>query len=372
MRLDRKTSVLLLAGALAVAPAGAADKAKAAAQAKAAAAPAGALATVDGEPLTDEDLAKAGGARYQTFKSQEYAAKRDFMEGAIGQKLLENEAKRRNVTVDELKKQEIESKVEPVTDVQAKEFYDMNKARFGQLTEPEALDQIHKGLAQQRLQRKLSEYVGALRAKASVKVLLDPYRIDVAADDDPAKGPATAPVTLVEFSDFQCPYCARVGPALKRVEEVYGDQVRIVFKDFPLLQIHNNAAKAAEAGSCANEQGKFWALHDKMFENQSKLSVAEIKQHAKEAGLDANAFDQCLDSGKQTAEWTKDLADGEKYGVTGTPAFFVNGRLLGGAASFEKLAEVIDDELSRRGLPVPDKASVKPSAAPAPPASATK
>ena len=362
---------LLLAAATLAAPAAAVDKAKAAKQA--APAPAGAVATVDGEAVTDEAMARAGGSRYQTFKSQEYAAKREFMESAIGQKLLENEAKRRGLTVEELKKQEVESKVEPVTDVQAKEFYDMNKARFGTLTEPQALDQIHTGLSQQRLQRKLGEYVGELRAKAAVKVLLDPYRIDVAAGDDPSKGgPASAPVTLVEFSDFQCPYCARVGPALTRVEEVYGDQVRIVFKDFPLLQIHNNAAKAAEAGSCANEQGKFWALHDKMFENQSKLSVAEIKQHAKEAGLDANAFDQCLDSGKQTAEWTKDLADGEKYGVTGTPAFFVNGRLLGGAASFEKLAEVIDDELSRRGLPVPDKASVKPSAAPAPPASATK
>ena len=367
MRFDRMTSLLVVA-ALAAAPALAADKAKAEAKTKTApAASSAALATVDGEPLTDADLARAGGARYQTFKSQEYTAKREFMESAIGQKLIENEAKRRGITPEELRKQEVEAKVEAVTEVQAKEFYDMNKARFGQLTEPEALDQIQKGLSQQRLQRKLTEYVGTLRAKAAVKVLLDPYRIDVVADDDPAKGPATAPVTLVEFSDFQCPYCAKVGPALKRVEEVYGDKVRIVFKDFPLLQIHNNAAKAAEAGTCAAEQGKFWALHDKMFENQAKLSVDDLKQHAKDAGLDAKTFDQCLDSGKQTAEWTKDLADGEKYGVTGTPAFFVNGRLLGGAASFEKLAEVIDDELARKGLPVPDR-----SAPAAPPASATR
>lgn len=362
MRLDRMTGLLLVAGALVVLPASAADKAKAKA---ATPPPTGAVATVDGDAVTDEDMAKAGGARYQTFKSQEYAAKREFMESAIGQKLLENEAKRRGLSVEELKKQEVESKVEPVSDVQAKEFYDMNKARFGQLSEPEALDQIHQGLGQQRLQRKLSEYVGALRAKANVKVLLDPYRIDVAAGDDPAKGPATAPVTLVEFSDFQCPYCARVGPTLKRVEEVYGEKVRIVFKDFPLLQIHKDAAKAAEAGTCAAEQGKFWPLHDKMFENQAKLSVADLKQFAKDAGLDSNAFDQCLDSGKQSAEWNEDLKDGERYGVTGTPAFFVNGRLLGGAASFEKLAEVIDDELTRKGLDVPAK-SPPPAPAPSP------
>jgi protein-disulfide isomerase len=356
--------LLLVAGALVTAPAAAVDKAKAAG--KPAVAPAGAVATVDGEAVTDEDMAKAGGARYQTFKSQEYAAKRDFMESAIGQKLLENEAKRRGVTVDELKKVEVEAKVEPVSDVQAKEFYDMNKGRFGQLTEPEALDQIHQGLGQQRLQRKLSEYVGELRAKANVKVLLDPYRIEVVAGDDPARGPATAPITVVEFSDFQCPYCARVGPALKRVEDTYGDKVRIVYKDFPLLQIHPNAAKAAEAGSCAADQGKFWALHDKLFENQNKLAVPDLKQHAKDAGLDTAAFDQCLDSGTKTAEWNEDLKDGERYGVTGTPAFFVNGRLLGGAASFEKFAEVIDEELTRRGLEIPKKVPPPPAPAPTP------
>jgi len=367
MRLDRMTGLLLAAGALLASPAAAVDKAKAQTPP-----PANAVATVDGEAVTDEDMAKAGGARYQTFRSQEYAAKREFAEAAIGQKLLENEAKRRGLSVEDLRKQEVEAKVEAVTDVQAKEFYDMNKARFGTLTEAEALDQIHTGLSQQRLQRKLSEYVGELRAKANVKVMLDPYRIDVAAGDDPAKGgPTTAPVTVVEFSDFQCPYCARVGPTLKRVEDTYGDKVRIVYKDFPLQQIHNNAAKAAEAGSCAADQGKFWVLHDKMFENQAKLSVPDLKQLAKDSGLDSAAFDQCLDSGKKAAEWNEDLKDGERYGVNGTPAFFVNGRLLGGAASFEKLAEVIDDELTRKGLPVPAKApppTPAPSPTPAPPA----
>jgi protein-disulfide isomerase len=362
------TGLLLAAGALLASPAAAADKAKAPTPPSA-----NAVATVDGEAVTDEDMAKAGGARYQTFKSQEYAARRDFMESAIGQKLLENEAKRRGVSVDELKKQEIEAKVEAVTDAQAKDFYEPNKARFGNATEAEALDQIRAGLGQQRLQRRLSEYVGELRAKANVKVLLEPYRVEVAAGDDPAKGPATAPVTLVEFSDFQCPYCARVGPTLKRVEETYGEKVRIVYRDFPLLQIHNNAAKAAEAGSCAADQGKFWPLHDKMFENQAKLSVPDLKQLAKDAGLDAAAFDQCLDSGKKSAEWNEDLKDGERYGVTGTPAFFVNGRLLGGAASFEKLAEVIDDELTRKGLPVPAKAPPPaPAATPTPAPPATK
>jgi protein-disulfide isomerase len=272
--------------------------------------------------------------------------------------------------VEELRKQEVESKVAPVTDEEAKDFYEKNKARAGQLSEAEAMDQIRQYLGAQRLQEKLREYVGTLRAKSAVKVLIDPYRVAVTAGDDPARGPATAPVTLVEFSDFQCPYCARVGPALKRVEDTYGDKVRIVYKDFPLLQIHNNAAKAAEAGGCAADQGKFWELHDKMFANQNKLDVTSLKQLAKDTGLDAAAFDACLDSGKHAAEWNEDLRDGEKYGVTGTPAFFVNGRLLGGAASFDRFAEMIDDELSRRGLPIPVKAPPPPPPAPPPPVAA--
>jgi protein-disulfide isomerase len=370
MRLDLMTGVLLAAGALVASPSSAADKAKAAPMP---AASQGAVATVDGEAVTDEDMARAGGARYQTFKTQEYAARREFTEAAIGMKLLENEAKRRGATVDDLKKQEVEAKVEAVTDAQAKDFYELNKARFGTLSEADALGQIRTGLGQQRMQRRLSEFVGELRAKANVKVLLDPYRIDVAVGDDPAKGPATAPVTVVEFSDFQCPYCAKVGPTLKRVEETYGDKVRIVYRDFPLQQIHGNAAKAAEAGSCANDQGKFWPLHDKMFENQGKLAVADLKQMAKDAGLDAAAFDQCLDSGQKAAEWAEDLKDGERYGVNGTPAFFVNGRLLGGAGTFEKFAEIIDDELTRKGLPVPPKpAAPAPAASPTPAPPATK
>jgi protein-disulfide isomerase len=138
-----------------------------------------------------------------------------------------------------------------------------------------------------------------------------------------------------------------VNPTLKQVEEKYGDKLRLVYRDFPLVQIHNNAAKAAEAGECAHEQGKFWEMHDKLFADQSKLQVEALKHAATEIGLDAEKFNQCLDSAKYAAEVQQDADEGARYGVTGTPAFFINGRLLSGAQPLEAFTQVIDEELAR-------------------------
>jgi protein-disulfide isomerase len=122
--------------------------------------------------------------------------------------------------------------------------------------------------------------------------------------------------------------------------------VRVVFRDFP-LSIHAQAPKAAEAATCADEQGKFWEMHDRLFGNQQALQVADLKKHAAELALDTSRFDQCLDSGKYAAEWKKDVDDGTRLGVTGTPAFFVNGRFLSGAQPYEAFVRVIDEELQR-------------------------
>jgi protein-disulfide isomerase len=163
---------------------------------------------------------------------------------------------------------------------------------------------------------------------------------NVSADDDPFWGPADAPVTIIEFSDFQCPYCARfVTETLPQIKQTYEGKVRFVFRDYPLSQLHENAEKAAEAADCANEQGKFWEYHDKLFSNQSALDVASLKSYASQLGLDTGVFDQCLDSGKFAQEIQKDIQDGDSYGVQGTPAFFVNGRLVEGALPFADYAD---------------------------------
>ena len=176
---------------------------------------------------------------------------------------------------------------------------------------------------------------------------LEPIRVAVEADGFPSKGPADAPITIVEWADFQCPFCQRILPSLERILETYGDQVRFVYRQYPIAQIHPEAEKAAEASLCAHAQGQFWDMHDAMFQDQEALAVPDLKATARRLGLDGPAFDQCLDSGQFADETAADLAAGRRAGVTGTPAMFINGRLLGGMQSFGSIAEVIEDELSR-------------------------
>jgi protein-disulfide isomerase len=161
------------------------------------------------------------------------------------------------------------------------------------------------------------------------------------------RGAANAPVTIVEFSDFQCPYCARVQPTLAQVRDTYKDKVKIIYKDFP-LSIHQNAQKAAEAARCgfAQDQEKYWAYHDKLFENATSLTVENLKQYAVDLKFDAATFNTCLDSGKYAAAVNQDMAEGVKVGVSGTPAFLVNGRFLSGAQPFTAFQEAIEEALA--------------------------
>jgi protein-disulfide isomerase len=338
-----KLGPLALVASLVVAP-----SAPAAEKPAARAAASQAVAIVGGEPITAAEFEELAGPRLFAVRTQEYNQKRGLLEEAIDTRLLEKEGKARGISADEFLRTEVDAKVPAVTEAEQKEYYEKNKARFGNTPEADALKQIEGGLRQQRVRERRAAFTKELRDKAGVRILLDPPRVAItSAGDDPVKGPAAAPITIIEFSDFQCPYCSRVNPTLKQVEERYGDKIRVVFRDFPLLQIHKDAAKAAEAGQCAHDQGKFWEMHDKLFSDQAKLQVEALKQSATEIGLDAAAFNECLDSGKHTAEWQKDMDEGARHGVTGTPAFFINGRLLSGAQPLEAFTTVIDEELAR-------------------------
>ena len=165
--------------------------------------------------------------------------------------------------------------------------------------------------------------------------------------DDPSIGSASAPVTLIEFSDFQCPFCQRVAPTLKQVKEKYGDKLRVVWKDFPLTQIHPQAFKAGEAGHCAADQGKFWEYHDRLFANQQALQPTDLKKYATDLGLDANAFNTCLDSSRYGERVRDGVAEGSRLGVNSTPTIYINGRVLSGAQPFETFVTMIDEELSK-------------------------
>jgi len=176
-----------------------------------------------------------------------------------------------------------------------------------------------------------------------------PSRTLPGADDDPSIGSPDAPVTIIEFSDFQCPFCARFSlDTLPQLKENYisKGKVRMVFRDFP-LGFHAQALPAAEAAECADEQGKFWEMHDKIFQNQGSLGTSSYKQWAKDLGLDSAKFDACLDSGKYANEVNKDLQDGQSAGVSGTPTFFINGKEVVGAQPFSVFQQVIDAELKK-------------------------
>jgi protein-disulfide isomerase len=176
-----------------------------------------------------------------------------------------------------------------------------------------------------------------------------PQRIDgVSADDDPFIGPEDAPVTIVEFSDFQCPYCKRwVDQTYQALLDQYGDQIRIVYRDFPLTSIHPDAQKAAEAAECADEQGRFWEMHDIIFANQViGIGVDALTGYAGQIdGLDAEQLAECVDSGKYADEIAADLNDGTSYGVSGTPTFFINGYRLVGAQPLASFTALIEQEL---------------------------
>jgi protein-disulfide isomerase len=203
---------------------------------------------------------------------------------------------------------------------------------------------------QQKSREQLTAFVDQLKQKHGVQITLAPPnlpRVEVAARG-PSRGPDNAAVTIVEFSDFQCPYCGRVTPTVEKLMKDYDGKVRLVFRHFP-LSFHPNAAKAAEAGACAADQGKFWQMHDKMFSNQQKLTVDDLKSFAKDIGLDQGKFDKCLDSGEKAQLVSADEKDGEQAGVTGTPAFFINGIFINGAVPYEQFKETVDRELKRKG-----------------------
>jgi protein-disulfide isomerase len=186
----------------------------------------------------------------------------------------------------------------------------------------------------------------------------DPGRVyTVSTEGAYAKGPDSAPLTIVEFSDFQCPFCGRVEPTLKRIEDTYKGRVRIVWKHLPLASIHDNAVGAALAAEAAGRQGKFWEFHDRLFADQEKLGPDDLRQHARNLQLDMSRFEADVQNPTEKKKIEADVAEADALGVTSTPSIFINGRYLGGAQPFEAYAKVIDEELTKLNLPVRSQSS---------------
>jgi len=304
------------------------------------------LAVVGGVDVTESEVADLMASQLMRVEQERYDLLKQGVEQIVADRLMELEAKKRGISVEELVAQEVEAKVSEPTEAEVDAFYEERKDRIRQPKE-EVTGQIRDHLLRERQTGANATLVAELKSDYGYEFRMQPLRAVVASAGFPAKGPENAPITIVEFSDFECPYCARVNPSLEQVFKKYGDQVRLVFRQFP-LNIHANAQKAAEASLCAQEQEKFWEMHDAMFKEQRSLGVEQLKEKAARLGLDAAAFNECLDSSRYADAVVADLQAGSAVGVTGTPAFFINGRFLSGAQPYDALAKVIDEELAMR------------------------
>ncbi len=307
------------------------------------------VAQVDGQAVSLQELEAFTGDALRELDRQRHQILEAGLQRLVEQRLLSVAAGRRGVEVDALLLEATQSRSTAVTDADIDAWYEANQQRVRQPKEA-VEDQIRSFLEQQRQQEARGALVKELRSEIPVVTFLEPQRAAIDLGTAPSKGSATAAVTLVEFSDFQCPYCQRINPVLDEVLTSYGDQVRLVFMQFPLTSIHPQAFKAAEAALCADAQGDFWPMHDGLFAQPKKLTPGDLEQRAKDLGLDMTAFSTCLDGGESAAEVRRQMAAGRAAGVSGTPTFLVNGRLLelqGGRPPSEQITAMIDDELAR-------------------------
>jgi len=306
------------------------------------------VATVDGQPVYDEDLAPSVEGQLQPLRNQEYEIKRKALDSLIEQKILEAAAKKKGITTEKLLDQEVNSKVPDPSDAELEGYY----VGLGRVTQPfaEVKTKLRDGYKQAKIRQAREDYLKALRADSNVVVLLSAPRVEVAYDPARMRGNPKAPVMIVEFSDYQCPYCHQVEPTVKELLTKYGDKVSLSYRDFPLTAIHSQALISAEASRCALEQGKFWEYHDQLF-TSSKLEKDDLIGYARNLKLDDKQFESCLTSEKYKADIDKDAQEGRKAGVNGTPGFFINGVFLSGAQGQDAFTRVIDDELSRKSKP---------------------
>lgn len=305
------------------------------------------VAEVDGKPITEEALMAKIRGQLVRLEAQIYDVKQRGLDAMIRELLLENAAAEKGLTTVELLEQEVDSKLAEPTQLEIEAFYQGQKDKLNQPLE-EVKGRIIQALKQAKETEATRAYLQALQAKAKVAVYLQPPRAEVSLDGAPVKGVKEAPVTIVEFSDFQCPFCKKSKSVTKQVLQQYSGKVKLAFRDFPIRNIHPLAQKAAEAARCAGEQGKYWEYHDLLFGKAPDLEVFQLKQYAAALGLDSARFHECLQGGKYAALVEKDLQDGIQLGVSSTPTFFVNGRPVIGAQPFSAFEKIIEEELQNR------------------------
>jgi len=312
------------------------------------------LATVNGSEITQKQVDESVASRIYPLRQQLYAIRKAALENLIATRILESEARARGVSIADLRRQLTLGEVD-VTRAQVEEAYSQNASFFASMSPDEARERLRLDLENQARMKHYRAGLEALRKKWTVKLNLSapPFVLELDDGISPVKGSIKPLVTIVEFSDFECPYCIQVQPVLKQILGHYEKDVRFVFKHMP-LEGHRNSLPAARAAYCAAEQDRFWQFHDALFAS-GNLSPPVFDQIAAQLGLGVPKFQACLSSEQSRNAVAKDMETARIFRVDSTPSFVINGQLVKGALSFADFQKIIERELSQR-------ASEKPSA----------
>jgi protein-disulfide isomerase len=303
------------------------------------------------EPITQEEVDNTIISVLAKARQNMYDQRRAALEQIVANKLAAAEASSRGITTQEFYEAEVISQIGDASDEEVKEFYEKNKARikeFQTMPYEQLVGPIRNNIKQMKANAVRDEMIAQLKKRAGFRLIMEPPRAEVTVPDgEPTRGAADAVVTIVEFSDYECGYCKRAHPVVEKIMAEFGDRVRFVYRDYPLDNLHPKARPAAVAARCAGDQEKYWDYNKHIMENAGSLDRTNLVTRAEALGLDMNLFNTCLDSGKYDAAIETALVDGAALGVTGTPTFFINGRMMVGIAPYELMKTIIEEELAR-------------------------
>ena len=317
-----------------------------------------AVAKFGDEVITASELETLASSSLVALRQQIYDTQVSKLEGEIYQRLVQQAAAAEEMSEGDYLRKRIDEMVGEPDEGEIVKLMSQYRTQLAE-DDVQARAQIVQALTQREKQQRSQELRQVLFAEAGVEILIEPPRVEVAvADGTPARGPADAPIVMIEYTDFQCPFCTRVQPTLDALMKRYDGQIRHVFKNLP-LPMHAEAQLAGAASLCAQDQGKFWEYHDWLFANQRKLSRDSMVAQAGELGMDVEAFTGCIDKGAYLTVVRADMAEANSFGITGTPGFLINGRVLTGAQPIEKFEAIIDRELERKGIDIPPKQAAK-------------
>ena len=302
----------------------------------------GVVLEINGKKFTFSEFEQKRPAPLFQARNTFYQSARKAADEFVDSYLLEQQAAAEHLTVAELLDRHVNSMIEkdPPEDALHVYYEGVDTTETYETVRPQILAHIR----QKRLDKAKAEYMKSLHTQATIINRMSPPRATISLKDTPVRGPKDAAVTIIEYADYECPYCQQIQPVLDQLETQYKGKIALAYKDAP-LPMHSHAQKAGEAARCAGAQGKYWEYHDVLFSTKA-LDVPQLKEHAGTLKLDTQAFDKCLTSGEQESAVKAQLAEAQTFQLQGTPSFFINGVFFSGSLPLEQFRTIIDEELA--------------------------